>query len=54
MITAALDLYYKGLSLRKIKDHLYQFYEIEVSHTSPHVDVGETYINLSEMGKKIC
>jgi len=31
VITAALDLYYKGLSLRKIKDHLYN---IEVSHTS--------------------
>jgi len=28
----ALDLYFKGLSLRKITDHINQFYDIEISH----------------------
>ncbi len=31
-ITAALDLYFKGISLRKVCDHLKQFYGTEVSH----------------------
>lgn len=31
-VTAAMDLYFKGCSLRKIQDHLKQFYEVEVSH----------------------
>ena len=34
IITIALDLYFKGLSLRKIKDHLIQFYNTKVSHTT--------------------
>jgi transposase-like protein len=31
-VTAALDLYFKGVSLRKVCDHLKQFYDIEVTH----------------------
>lgn len=34
VITAALDLYFKGISLRKVCDHLKQFYGIEVSHVA--------------------
>lgn len=33
-ITAALDLYFKGVSLRKVCDHLKQFYEIKVTHVA--------------------
>jgi putative transposase len=33
-ITAALDLYFKGVSLRKVADHLKQFYNIEITHVS--------------------
>jgi len=31
-ITLVLDLYFKGISLRKIQDHLKQFYNLKVSH----------------------
>lgn len=34
MITVALDLYFKSTSLRKIVDHLDQFYDIKVHHTT--------------------
>ena len=34
VITACLDLYFKGVSLRKIKDHLKQFYSFEVDHST--------------------
>jgi len=33
-ITIALDLYFKGISLRSITDHLKQFYGTEVSHVA--------------------
>jgi len=33
-ILAALDLYFKGLSLRKVRDHLMQFYGEKVHHTT--------------------
>jgi len=33
-ITASLDLYFKGVSLRKITDHLKQFYNVKVSHVA--------------------
>jgi transposase-like protein len=32
IVTLTLDLYFKGLSLRDISDHLKQFYDLEVSH----------------------
>lgn len=34
IITATLDLYFKGLSFRKISDHLQQFYKVEISHVT--------------------
>jgi len=33
-ITVALDLYFKGVSLRKIRDHLKQFYGIKITHVA--------------------
>jgi len=34
VITAALDLYFKGISLRKVCDHVKQFHGIAVSHVA--------------------
>lgn len=34
IITAVMDLYFKGVSLRKIQDHLKQFYELKVTHVT--------------------
>jgi len=34
VITAALDMYFKGISIRKIEDHLKQVYDVEASDTS--------------------
>ena len=34
VVTLALDLYFKGISLRKITDHMKQFYDVEVSHVT--------------------
>jgi len=34
IITIALDLYFKGISMRGIVDHLKQFYNVEVSHVA--------------------
>jgi transposase-like protein len=34
VIMAALDLYHKGLSSRKIADHLWQFYSVKVANTT--------------------
>jgi len=33
-VTVSLDLFFKGISTRKIVDHLLQFYGIEVSHVA--------------------
>jgi transposase-like protein len=33
-ITASLDLYFKGVSLRQVKQHLIQFYGINVTHVA--------------------
>lgn len=32
MVALTMDLYFKGLSLRKISDTIYQFYEIKIHH----------------------
>jgi transposase-like protein len=45
IITLALDLYFKGVSLRKIKDHLKQFHGVEVSHMAIYKWI-EKYVNL--------
>lgn len=34
VVTIALDLYFKGISMRSIVDHLKQFYNVEVSHVA--------------------
>lgn len=34
IVTLALDLYFKGISYRKVVDHLKQFYDITVSHVA--------------------
>ncbi|MBI2184126.1 MAG: DDE-type integrase/transposase/recombinase [Thaumarchaeota archaeon] len=34
LITVTLDLYFKGISLRKISDHLKQMYEIEINFST--------------------
>ncbi len=34
-ITLSMDLYFKGISYRKVCDHLKQFYGLEVSQTTP-------------------
>lgn len=34
IITLVLDLYFKGISLRKIQDHLNQFYNFRVNHAT--------------------
>jgi putative transposase len=33
-VTVALDLYFKGISMRAIVDHLKQFYSVQVSHVA--------------------
>lgn len=33
-VTVALDLYFKGVSLRKVCDHLKQFHDVEVTHVT--------------------
>ncbi len=33
-VTVALDLYFKGISMRAIVDHIKQFYNVEVSHVA--------------------
>jgi transposase-like protein len=34
LITLTLDLYFKGLSNRKIQDHIVQFHKLKISHTT--------------------
>ncbi len=34
VITASLDLYFKGVSLRQIKQHLIQFYGVNITHVA--------------------
>lgn len=34
LICAAIDLYFKGVSLRKVADHIKQFYEVNIDNTS--------------------
>ncbi|MDQ6866302.1 MAG: transposase [Thermoproteota archaeon] len=53
-VTAALDLYFKGISLRKVCDHLQQFYGIKPSHATiinwirKFVDVVKPYVDSIE------
>jgi transposase-like protein len=34
IVTLVMDLYFKGISYRKIVDHLKQFYGLEISHVA--------------------
>ncbi len=34
VITAVIDLYFKGVSLRKIQDHIKQFYDLQITHVT--------------------
>lgn len=36
IITLSLDLYFKGVSVRKIVDHIRQFHEVKISHMAIH------------------
>lgn len=53
-VTAALDLYFKGISLRKVCDHLQQFFSIKPSHATiinwirKFVDVVKPYVDSIE------
>ena len=49
-MATTLDLYFKGVSLRKIEDHLGQFYGLKVDHSTiwrwieKYTDIIETYV----------
>jgi transposase-like protein len=45
IIALTLDLYFKGVSLRKISHHLKQFYELDISHKSVYNWI-EKYIGI--------
>jgi len=51
IIALTLDLYFKGVSLRKISHHLKQFYELDISHKSvynwieKYVGIMNEYVN---------
>ena len=44
-VTVALDLYFKGISMRAIVDHIKQFYSVEVSHVAVYKWIRK-YVNL--------
>jgi len=51
IICLTLDLYFKGVSLRKIADHLKQFYELKVKHTTVlrwierYIEIMDAYVS---------
>ena len=51
-ITLSMDLYFKGVSLRKICDHLKQFYSMKVSPTTPMRWIRKYLQTLSEYSEK--
>ncbi|MFQ5919088.1 MAG: SWIM zinc finger family protein [Thermoplasmata archaeon] len=52
-ITLALDLYFKGLSLRQITDTLVQFYNIQVSHVTVYRWLKRYVDILAEFGRAL-
>lgn len=54
VITLVLDLYFKGVSLRKIADHIKQFYGLQVHHTTilrwiqKYVELMKAYVDESK------
>jgi len=55
MITACMDMYYSGMSLRKIRDHLEKFYPNSVTHSTiyrwiiKYVEMMATFTDKQEM-----
>ncbi len=47
IICLTLDLYFKGCSLRKIADHLKQFHDLEIAHTTLYYWI-EKYIEIMD------
>jgi len=53
-ICLVLDLYFKGISLRKIKDHLKQFYNLDIDHSTIYrwiekfIGIMNSYLNKIE------
>ena len=47
IICLTLDLYFKGVSLRKIADHLKQFHDLEIAHTTLFYWI-EKYISIMD------
>ncbi len=51
VICVTLDLYFKGISLRKISDHLRQFYELDLHFTSiylwikKYIEIMDSYVS---------
>jgi len=51
IICLTLDLYFKGVSLRKISDHLKQFHDLEIAHTTlfywieKYIDIMDNYVS---------
>jgi putative transposase len=45
IVTVALDLYFKGISMRAIVDHIKQFYSVEISHVAVYKWIRK-YVNL--------
>ena len=54
IVAATLDLYFKGVSLRKISDHLRQFYGLKIDHSTvwrwieKYTDIIEAYVSTLE------
>lgn len=54
IVAATLDLYFKGVSLRKIADHLHQFYGLDIDHSTvyrwigKYSDIIEAYVSTLE------
>jgi putative transposase len=54
IVATTLDLYFKGVSLRKITDHLRQFYGLDMNHSSiyrwivKYTDIMQSYIETLE------
>ena len=54
IVAATLDLYFKGVSLRKISDHLHQFYGVNIDHSTvyrwigKYTDIIEAYVSTLE------
>ena len=53
IIALTLDLYFQGMSLRKIAHHLKQFYELDISYKSVHNWI-KKYIGIRPTAGLLC